>query len=269
MPELTVADFEFDFTASLEALAPGAKKQKKKPAAIIIEQVAKRANRPMPESWQAMPKSWQQNQRDLYAFLDKEIATWERYLSDLYDEDHDSFSAHLSTAEVGLKLHQLRALKADLIDDQVPFDHPIRKELQAAVSQPAQTTQLLRPAPPVRYDVPMQPGDTQNVPKKRVTTKKAGAELVRRRAPSHQPGYERNNRKGMVGLGVEVPSLLRDQVQQAADDRGMKKQDYVTALLVAAIAEHKPDEPIKVPEAFKGDADALRRATKLFIAALK
>lgn len=111
--------------------------------------------------------------------------------------------------------------------------------------------------------------EVQNVPQKRVTTEKAGAEITRHRRPSHQPGYERNNRKGMVGLGVEVPSALRDQVQQAADDRGMKKQDYVTALLVAAIVEHKPTEPLRLPEAFKGDPDALRRATKLFIAALK
>jgi hypothetical protein len=113
--------------------------------------------------------------------------------------------------------------------------------------------------------------EVQNVPQKRVTTKKAGAELVQRRAPSHQAGYARNNRKGMVGLGVEVPSALREQVQQAADDWGMKKQDYVTALLVAAIVEHKPKpgEPIPLPEAFKGEPDALRRATKLFIAALK
>ena len=170
---------------------------------------------------------------------------------------------------MGLKLHRLRALKADLIDDQLPFDHPIRKELQAAVSQPAQTTQLLRPAPLVRYDDAMKPGNSENVPKKRVTTKKAGTEVTGHRRPSHQPGYERNNRKGMVGLGVEVPSALRDQVQQAADDRGMKKQDYVTALLVAAIAEHKPTEPLRLPQAFKGDAVALRRATKLFIAALK
>jgi hypothetical protein len=121
----------------------------------------------------------------------------------------------------------------------------------------------------VRYDEGQPPEGTPNVPKKRVTTKKAGTEVTRHRAPSHQPGYERNNRKGMVGLGVEVPSALRDQIQQAAEERGMKKQEYVTALLVAAIAEHKPSEPLRLPESFKGDADALRRATKLFIAALK
>ena len=272
MPELTVADFEFDFAAEVSKLSPDYKRQKKRPADLVIAQVAKRTARPMPANWQSMPKSWQQNQRDLYAFLDKEIATWERYRSDLYDEDHDSFSAHLSPAEVGLKLHRLRALKADLIDDQVPFDHPIRKELQAAVSQRDEPTQLLRPAPAVRYDDGMQPGDSTNVPKKRVTTKKAGTEITRHRAPSHQPGYERSNRKGgMVGLGVELPKALRDQVVKAADEWEMSKQQYVTALLVAAIAEHKPKpgEPLPLPEAFKGDPDALRRATKLFIAALK
>lgn len=111
--------------------------------------------------------------------------------------------------------------------------------------------------------------EVQNVPQKRVTTKKAGAELVQRRAPSHQAGYERSNRKGMVGLGVEVPDAMRSQVVKAAEDRGMTKQQYVTALLASAIAEHKPSEPLRLPEAFKGDTDALRRATALFLAALK
>jgi hypothetical protein len=130
----------------------------------------------------------------------------------------------------------------------------------------------LHPDTPVGYDDGMQPGDSKNVPKKRVTITKAAGEVLRHRAPSHQPGYERSNRKGgMVGLGVELPKALRDQVVKAAIEWEMSKQQYVTALLVAAIAEHKPKpgEPLPLPEAFKGDVDALRRATKLFIASLK
>lgn len=103
----------------------------------------------------------------------------------------------------------------------------------------------------------------------KTSTKQAGVEVARRKWPSQQAGYQRNNRKNMAGLGVEVPSVLREQVQQAAADRGMNKQQYVTALLVAAIAEHKPTEPLRLPEAFKGDAAALKRATAMFIAALR
>lgn len=128
---------------------------------------------------------------------------------------------------------------------------------QAKVIQP-----LPEAGTPV-YDEPM--------PKTRTTqtTHAVAGELTQRKRPSHQPGYARNNRAGLVGLGVEVPLALRAQVQQAADDCGMTKQEFVTQLLTAAMAEDFRGKTISVPDAFKKERTRARKALALMVRSLR
>jgi hypothetical protein len=144
------------------------------------------------------------------------------------------------------------------------------KRIQEAIAQQDRRDEIERTTgKPSRFSSPQLLKELEaRMPDVSIST--AQDEVVRRRPPSQRPGYARKNRENMVGLGVEIPISLRDELQKVLDlDPKKTKQGFVIELLEAVVKEYKPGEPIQLPEKFKKDADSIRRAVALMVASLK
>lgn len=190
-------------------------------------------------------------------------------------------SQDLTLAEFSVGIHQLR--HAWLLDDDKTEERwlPLVKLFRdtiARLGNDARTgqfieTQPLPPSAPVRYDDAMQPGDSANVPEEHVTkrVKRAKAQTTHR-PPSHQPGYDRKDRQGKVGLLVQLTTEERKQLHAAAEASGCKSTQEFVTLVLAEVAKQYLDENQQkptIPEAVERQRDAVRQAALRLAAALR
>lgn len=99
-------------------------------------------------------------------------------------------------------------------------------------------------------------------PPKRTLLKDAKKEFAHR-PPSHQPGYQRKDRKNKVGLLVQLSKDERAQLHAAAKESGCEStQEFVTKVLSEVAKQYTAEKQEKptLPEAVKNQRTAARAA---------